>query len=472
MSYVKAGLACWMLMAGLVACDEGATDIGREVDATADTTPDESKSGAEDSDTDASTPDAGTTTPDSGTTKPDAGTTTPDSGSTTPDAGSSYPDSGTTTPDAGSSYPDSGTTKPDAGTSYPDSGTTKPDSGTSTPDSGTSTPDSGTSYPDSGTSTPDSGTSYPDSGTSTPDSGTSTPDSGTSYPDSGSSEPDSGSSTPDAGPGPSDPAEAVCGRWNADRANLSEGSWSGSEASCNAGDISATGRGNALKIVNLYRFLAGMPEVQTDPTRNSAAQQCALMMEANNSITHTPPTSWKCYSQTGAQAAGKSNIATVAGVYAVDMYMIDPGNATTLGHRRWLLSNSLGPIGLGSTSGYSCMWVLSGSGKAGEPWVAWPPPGVFPYEANALGWSSMDKTGWSFQSDSINLTGAKVTIRAGGQTLPIKVTQLASNYGSKYALSMIPQGWTMEAGQVYDVTVATSTQTINYQVDVVDCGDF
>ena len=46
--------------------------------------------------------------------------------------------------------------------------------------------------------------------------------------------------------------------------------------------------------------------------------------------------------------------------------MVDSGNATTIGHRRWILSNSLGPIGIGGTDRASCMWTLSGTGRAGK----------------------------------------------------------------------------------------------------------
>ena len=62
----------------------------------------------------------------------------------------------------------------------------------------------------------------------------------------------------------------VCARWKADRADLSEGTWTGDVASCTPGDIGATARANALRLVNLYRWLAALPAVVTDPTRDAA----------------------------------------------------------------------------------------------------------------------------------------------------------------------------------------------------------
>ncbi len=193
------------------------------------------------------------------------------------------------------------------------------------------------------------------------------------------------------------------------------------------------------------------------------------MMDANNQLSHSPPQSWTCYTSDGAQAAGNSNIATTRGVAAVDLYMVDPGNPGTMGHRRWILSNGLGPIGLGSTTSYSCMWVIGGSGGGNNPWTAWPPPGPFPIGAVSPSWSSIDDTGWTVQSDSISLNGAQVTITDGGNNRPVTVSNLAGGYGSSSAISMIPQGWNTTVGHTYDVSITGISSPISYQVEVVAC---
>jgi hypothetical protein len=264
-------------------------------------------------------------------------------------------------------------------------------------------------------------------------------------------------------------AGTVCTRWKADRADMAEGTWSGNVAGCVAGDVSAKGRANALKLVNLYRFIAGLPAVTNNATADQQAQACALMMHANGKLSHTPPTSWNCYTATGAGSAGKSNIATTPGVKGVDLYMADPGNATTIGHRRWILSNSLGPIGLGTTSGYSCMQVIGGSGKAGKQYVAFPPGGEVPLQMFTASFASLDSTGWTVQSDTINLAGAQVTVKDAGATKPVTVTALQGGYGSKYAFRFNPQGWKTEAGHTYSVSVTGAAQPISYDVKVVNC---
>jgi len=271
--------------------------------------------------------------------------------------------------------------------------------------------------------------------------------------------------------GDTDTEPDVCERWLADRADLSEGAWDGDSASCEAGDVSAEGRSRALTIINLYRWLADLPAVTTDPANDAATQDCALMMHAAGELSHSPDAAWPCYTADGAGAAGSSNIASAPGVAAVDLYMVDPGNENTLGHRRWVLSNDLGPIGLGSTDQYSCLWVLGGSGAGGAEWIAWPPPGEVPFEVVQPGasWSSLNETGWSIQSSSIDLTDAAVTVISGDSELPVETSYLANGYGEFHAVSFIPDGWEAEAGATYTVQVTGIEEPFGYDVTFVAC---
>jgi hypothetical protein len=275
----------------------------------------------------------------------------------------------------------------------------------------------------------------------------------------------------DADADTTDPGAAVCERWNADRADLTEATWSGNAGSCDAGDMDAAGRARALTVLNLYRYLAGLPEVVDDRAADAVSQECALMMHANDTLSHTPPTSWRCYTADGAAAAGTSNIASGPAVMAMDMYMQDWGNDTTLGHRRWILSNTLGPVGIGSTSRYSCLQVIGGRGNAGVTWQAWPPPGAFPFQAVAAGgYETLDQTGWTIQSDTVDLGRARVAVTDAGAAKAMDVTVLDAYYGSTYAISMVPQGWTSQAGHVYHVELSNVSTPIAYDVEMVDCG--
>jgi hypothetical protein len=268
--------------------------------------------------------------------------------------------------------------------------------------------------------------------------------------------------------------QSVCGRWNADRRDLNEGSWSGNIERCDAGEISGDGIESALRMVNLYRWLAGLPAVTTTPERNHLAQACALMQHANwrrSGLQHAPPRHWECYSEDGATGAMTSNISAGPGVTSVGAYMLDLGNEDNLGHRRLILSNSLGPIGLGSTGrgGASCMQALPGSGEAGKPWLAWPPPGLFPMDAYSYPPYSLDSTGWSIQSEEIDLSSAEVEVRANGAVVPVRVTELSSRSGSTNAIRIVPIRWRARSNEKYSVTVTRISTPIAYEFEIVDC---
>jgi hypothetical protein len=222
----------------------------------------------------------------------------------------------------------------------------------------------------------------------------------------------------------------------------------------------------------MYRWFADLPAVVTEASRDTQAQACALMMDANNMLSHEPPTTWTCYSDVGAMGARTSNISSGPGVGSVAGYMLDSGNETTHGHRRIILSNRLGPIGLGSTGmgGASCMQNIGGTGTASKAWVAWPPPGPFPMQAYGSGSRTLSATGWSVQTQrSIALTAASVTITSGGANMPVTMSQLTGSYGESNAIRLVPMGWTPAAGQSYTVTVSGVSIPISYTVDFVDC---
>src|SRR6185312_11046352 len=179
-----------------------------------------------------------------------------------------------------------------------------------------------------------------------------------------------------AAAGAANTAAEVCQRWVCDRADMSEGVSTGDVTTCDPGDLLPPGRPNSLKLVNLYRFLTGMPEVTEDPTFDTDAQDCAIIQAANG-LSHTPATTDTCYNATGAAASNRSSISSGQSVGSIDLYMDDSDNATGLnyGHRTWILANSLGPVGFGSvgtggrTKTASCFYQVGGMGNAKVPYV-------------------------------------------------------------------------------------------------------
>ncbi len=261
----------------------------------------------------------------------------------------------------------------------------------------------------------------------------------------------------------------VCLRWTCDRADRSEGTWSGAVASCMPGDV-AVGRANALRMLNLYRFIAGQPPVVEDATRTQQAQACALMARANNKYGNFM-SSDLCYSTDAASGAQRSLLSSLGPVGAVELFMFDVGDGT-MGYRRHMLSNKLGPVGFGGTDMSTCLNVLAGSGSSSVPWVAWPPPGPVPADALVSGTMSVSLRGWTLQSDTINVSSASISVTdLASPTIPMPVTTsaLVAGPGSMYAVKWVPSGWTTLAGHTYRVGVGGIAAPFSYDVEVIAC---
>jgi hypothetical protein len=266
------------------------------------------------------------------------------------------------------------------------------------------------------------------------------------------------------------PEPDVCERWRATRAVVAGKPWDGDLATCAAGGLSAEARDGALLRVNFYRSLAGIAPLGLDASLAEEEQSCALLMGANGALSHTPPASWRCHSAAGAAAAGHSNLSTAPLLDSIDGYMVDAGNATTLGHRRWILSHWLHNTAFGGNPSASCMATV-GEPAASPGFVAFPPDGEVPVEMfMAVGSpETLDETGWSIQVDAIDLGAARVVVREGGRALPVKQRALEPGYGSAAALAFVPDGWSVVAGHRYAITVEGLAEPIQYEVRPVAC---
>lgn len=261
--------------------------------------------------------------------------------------------------------------------------------------------------------------------------------------------------------------------------------WTGSQASCNAGTTSQAYRDAILLRVNYFRKMAGMAAVTLNESYNSQAQQAALMMSRNNSLSHSPPTSWACYTAAGKTAAGKSNLYLGAvGPGAITGYMRDPGTGNgAVGHRRWILYPQSLQIGTGdvaSRSGYSgsnALYVFDEPNMWGPrpatrtAYVPWPPEGFVPYQV-VFG-------RWSFSLDDANFNNATITMRQGNTTIPVTKETIATGYGENTVV-WIPQGYSNgstwnqpSADTTYTITISnvvvnSQTRSFTYNVTVIN----
>lgn len=270
------------------------------------------------------------------------------------------------------------------------------------------------------------------------------------------------------------------------QANVAIG-WTGNVGSCSAGTTTAAYRQVTIDRVNYYRAQAGLPGNVSlfGGSQSSATQQAALIFSANQSLSHAPPNTWTCWSQSGQDAAGNSNIAVgfgsnaAAGIGAVDLYMDDNGapNAA-VGHRRWVLyppqvNMDSGSIPYNPQWAANALWVFGafGSRPPTPNGVAWPPRGFVPWQLLP---DSSNR--WSFSWNGATFSGATVSMARNGIPLGVpSYESIANGYGDN-TLVWKPQGVTY-AQPAADVTYHVSIigisgggapSSVSYDVVVID----
>ena len=246
--------------------------------------------------------------------------------------------------------------------------------------------------------------------------------------------------------------------------------WSGNTENCSAGKISDIAMDKTLVRINYFRSFAGLnTEVYFDSSLNSKSQEAALMMKANNDLDHNPPETWSCYSEDGALAAKRSNLAIgTHSANAISLYIRDPGsNNEAVGHRRWILFSRAYKFGMGSTNNTHALWVIAE--KQDNPdvdYIAYPPPGYCP--------KPLVYPRWSFSKPGADFSHVEITMYDEyGLPVPVSVLEEKRGFGDntivwepEYMIDHIYD----EFDHKYSVDIEQVIHrgdTMNYSYDVV-----
>lgn len=255
---------------------------------------------------------------------------------------------------------------------------------------------------------------------------------------------------------------AVCDAWRQGHVENAATPWIAG-AGCDPGTMPPEAIDDTLRRVNMFRWLAGLPPVNHDGSQHRGMMECAWMMDQNNALSHSPPSSWNCYTADGAAAAGRSNLALGVGTsgQAIDLYMSD-WNTPSLGHRRWILSPSLDSVEVGFAGRGQCLGVFHFGGSTDRAWSAYPNQGPAPIE------TAQDV--WSFQAYTMSISEATtVTVERDGATLPVNAYLIGGGFGPPATMAFQPQGWAPSPG-TYRITIGnTSAGDISYEVQLVGC---
>jgi hypothetical protein len=244
----------------------------------------------------------------------------------------------------------------------------------------------------------------------------------------------------------------------------------GSSATGSAGTTSAAYKDAVQLRINYFRAMAGIPAaISMDSVESAEDQDAALMMSANNALSHTPPSSWLLYTSDGATAAGNSNIALGnVGPDAIAFgYVEDSGsNNTALGHRRWILYPQTQVMGTGdipATNGFSAAnatWVFDSNLNNPRPpvrdnFIAWPPPGYVPYQVVF--------PRWSLSYPNADFSAATVTMTSNGASVPVMLEALDN---PAYGENTIAWDYDGLNGSTVDSSAPQPSSDLTYQVAV------
>lgn len=215
--------------------------------------------------------------------------------------------------------------------------------------------------------------------------------------------------------------------------------------SCQPGKLAEAEKLRVLDTVNAIRVLHGLEAVRYDEGAQDGVMQIALMMAANEQVSHAPLPSWACYTQDGYDTAQVSNLsggfspylAFVGGEQNVIRWLTDTNNMLpgNIGHRRWLLDPFLKKIAYGRVSGSVDGQSVEGAalrisypGQAAPTgftggFVAYPfqdYPEKYYADGALLSFSAIPNTGQTFANRNVDYATAAILVRRrGGDELPV-----------------------------------------------------
>ena len=243
--------------------------------------------------------------------------------------------------------------------------------------------------------------------------------------------------------------------------------WSGNLANCNEGTISQIALDKTLKRVNYFRKICGLPNNMVWNTAHMLpSQKSALIMSANNSLSHFPTSSWKCYSTEGADASGNGNIALgTHSSESITAWIEDAGGSNyRTGHRRWILFSRAQDFGFGSTSNASTLYCISNTDAAlasNVPTYITYPPKYIAQELAFDRWSMGVANPISFYS-GVDFSNATVTMTSSsGENLAVTIVSKTDNGYGDQTIVWEPTGVIKDATGDVSYHVVIDNFTVN-----------
>jgi uncharacterized protein YkwD len=269
---------------------------------------------------------------------------------------------------------------------------------------------------------------------------------------------------------------------------------------CRTGTLAQAVKDDVLLRMNALRALHGLAPVTYNEADDAQMMQSSLMMAANGALEHTPPSTWKCWSQTGYDGSSTGNLygGTISPFLVwsteddfIGGWMTEVNNliANNVGHRRWMLDPFLGKIAYGRVAQVladgkrtdaATLKVFNFTGGVPAPstvpaFVAYP-QGDYParwFDTRALlSFSAISSTASRGANGNVSFANATITVRdPGGTALAVSEVSFDNvGYGIPNNLQWKLAG--LQSNVRYAVTIANvrvagAARTYDYTFRIV-----
>ncbi len=235
---------------------------------------------------------------------------------------------------------------------------------------------------------------------------------------------------------------------------------------CKEGQLNNLGINIILKHLNLNRYLVGLTDTcSIDPISSINCQKAAMMMEANNQLSHSPDKNWKCFSKENYAIANSSNLSLGHSFYdAIAGQINDAGSGNfQVGHRRWILNPNNNLFGIGATKNAFVLKVFGFNNtnyKSVKKEICYPSKDFFPVE--------LIPERWSFSKENVDFNkGYSVTVLENNKKLKVSLEKIVNGFALP-TIVFIPQT-NLKKGNIYKIKISptnlktSSNNIISYE---------
>jgi len=172
--------------------------------------------------------------------------------------------------------------------------------------------------------------------------------------------------------------------------------WNGNIKKCFCGTLKSDIYQKAQDRINFFRVMNGLTEVKINSKFNKEAQEAALLIKANNQLTHYPNKSMECYTELASNGCKKSCLSLTdyknfPSTAFITGFIWDFGESNYfVGHRRWILYSRLKEFGYGATNNSEAILTVDGvsyDSIALPEFIAYPWNGYVPFNLIFPKWS-------------------------------------------------------------------------------------